>query len=127
MSAPVSNAWPERGAIAIWKRIKTRLRSSLTTEMLDSLLQISINGPSLDSSDSPVLLEKAVKLFHSRRKRIKGRIPSRPSGSGSSNPGAGAEPYKEAESLTISDTDMVDVIRALDLPESSDDESCDTD
>ena len=43
-SLSVTNAWPERGASDL-KWIKTRLRNSLKDDMLDSLLQISINGP----------------------------------------------------------------------------------
>ena len=43
LSAPISNAWPERGANAI-KRIKTRLQNRLKN-MLNSLLHISVNGP----------------------------------------------------------------------------------
>ena len=43
-SLPVTNAWPERGACAL-KCIKTRLRNSLKDDMLECLLQISINGP----------------------------------------------------------------------------------
>ena len=34
----VSNAWPERGALAI-KRIKTRMRSTIKDDMLDALMQ----------------------------------------------------------------------------------------
>mgnify|MGYP001799720426 CR=1 FL=1 len=41
LSLPVSNAWPERGASAV-KRIKSRLWSSMSNQMLEALLQISI-------------------------------------------------------------------------------------
>ena len=44
LSLPVSSAWPERGASAI-KRIKTRMRSTIKDDMLEALMQISINGP----------------------------------------------------------------------------------
>ena len=44
LSAPITNAWPERGANAI-KRIKTWLRNMLKNDMLNSLLHISVNGP----------------------------------------------------------------------------------
>ena len=43
LSLPMSNAWPERGASAV-KRVKSRLRSSMTNQMLEALLHISING-----------------------------------------------------------------------------------
>ena len=52
LSLPVSNAWPERGASAV-KRLKTRLRSTLKNDMLDALMQISINGPEIDECASP--------------------------------------------------------------------------
>ena len=44
LSMPVSNAWPERGCSAV-KRVKTRLRSRLSVQMLQTLLAITINGP----------------------------------------------------------------------------------
>ena len=46
LSAPITNAWPERGASAV-KRIKTRLRNRLKNDMLNSLLHVSINGPAV--------------------------------------------------------------------------------
>lgn len=48
LSLPVSNAWPERGASKI-KLIKTRLRNQMKNDILNSLLNISINGPELFS------------------------------------------------------------------------------
>ena len=41
---PLSNGWPERGGSGI-KRIKTRMRSRLTGDMLNALMHVSINGP----------------------------------------------------------------------------------
>jgi len=90
-SAPVTNAWPERGASAV-KRIKTRyavallltvqkckvkfffsfehiymilpsyfrLRSLLKDDMLNVLLQVSINGPTLAEADS--IIQDATKV-----------------------------------------------------------------
>ena len=52
-SLPVTNALPERGASAL-KRIKTRLRNSLKDDMLECLLQISINGPPVSESTDVV-------------------------------------------------------------------------
>ena len=52
---PLSNAWPERGASAV-KRAKSRLRSSMTDQMLEALLHISINGP-------PVVEAQELKLL----------------------------------------------------------------
>ena len=45
---PVTNAWPERGASAV-KRIKSRLRSTIKNDMLNALINISLNGPPVNS------------------------------------------------------------------------------
>ena len=58
-SLSVTNAWPERGASDL-KWIKTRLRNSLKDDMLDSLLQISINGPPV--SKAKYVIDQAVRL-----------------------------------------------------------------
>ena len=42
-SAPITNAWPERGASAL-KRIKTKSKNRLSQKMLNVHLQVSING-----------------------------------------------------------------------------------
>ncbi|KAL9969607.1 hypothetical protein ACROYT_G021840 [Oculina patagonica] len=55
----VSHAWPDRGASNI-KLIKSRLRSRLKNDMLSSLLQISINGPDLFSTESKDIIKEAV-------------------------------------------------------------------
>lgn len=65
---PVTNAWPERGASAL-KRIKTRLRNSLKDDMLESLLQIAINGPSV--SQAKDVVEQAVGLWLQEKQRRK--------------------------------------------------------
>lgn len=66
LSLPVSNAWPERGASAI-KRLKTRLRSSLKNDMLDALLQVSINTPEVN--DCQPLIAAAVKEWLAKPRR----------------------------------------------------------
>lgn len=48
MSAPVINAWPEHGASAL-KRLKTRFRSRLNSDLLNALIQINLNGPPVRS------------------------------------------------------------------------------
>jgi len=68
LSMPVSNAWPERGASAL-KHLKTRLRNSLKNEMLESLLQISINGPPVNESEA--VINKAVALWKEKKHRRK--------------------------------------------------------
>ena len=50
MVFPISNAKVERGFSAM-RRIKTDWRSSLGEDTLDSLMRISIDGPSLEHFD----------------------------------------------------------------------------
>ena len=61
-------------ALSALKRLKTRLRSSLKKEMLESLLQITINGPPVQSSEH--LISKAVALWKDRKRRRKLPWPS---------------------------------------------------
>ncbi|XP_053389806.1 zinc finger protein 862-like [Mercenaria mercenaria] len=70
LSLPVSNAWPERGASAV-KRIKTRLRSSLKNDMLQVLMNVSINGPEVSSNECDEVCKASVKLWLSKKKRKK--------------------------------------------------------
>ena len=44
LSLQCSNAWPERGGSVI-NITKTKFRNRLNNEMLNSLMQVSINGP----------------------------------------------------------------------------------
>lgn len=67
---PVSNAWPERGASAV-KRIKTRLRSTMSNDVLRSLLFISLNGPSVVSPEADRLVKNVAATFMSAKKRYK--------------------------------------------------------
>lgn len=68
LSTPVSNAWPERGASCV-KRVKTRFRSTLKNDMLQSLLQVSINGPANGTNDSKGLIERLVKAWSTAKNR----------------------------------------------------------
>jgi len=70
LSMPVSNAWPEHGCSAP-KSVKTRLRSRLSVEMLQTLLAITINGPNLDTPECESLMTSAVDLWESQKKRRK--------------------------------------------------------
>lgn len=70
LSMPVSNAWPERGASAL-KRVKTRLRSSIKNDMLQALMQVSINGPSPGSEKGKFLVKTAVGNWVKRKNRRK--------------------------------------------------------
>ena len=87
---PVSNAWPERGCSAL-KRVKTRLRSRLSVEMLQTLLAISINGPNVGTPECESLVTSAVDLWESQKKRRKlprdqARNTTAPSSEGVSHP-----------------------------------------
>ena len=59
LTMPINNAWPERGGSRV-KLIKTRLRSRVTNEMLESLLNISLNGPEANSPDCDALVKKTT-------------------------------------------------------------------
>ena len=67
---PVTNAWPERGESAV-KRIKSRTTSTLRNDLLNALLQISINGPEMNSRDANKLIEKASLKFQQTRRNKK--------------------------------------------------------
>ena len=68
LTLPDSNVWPERGASAM-KLVKTRCRSSLQNDMLESLQMVLINGPSV--KDSGPVVKLAVKLWLGGKKRKK--------------------------------------------------------
>ena len=73
-SAPVTNAWSETGASAV-KRIKPRTRSTMRNDLLNTLLQISINGPEMNSSDADKLIENAsIKFQRTRRNKKPNRL-----------------------------------------------------
>ena len=58
---PVTNAWPERGASAV-KRVKTRFRSQMKDDLLNSLLMITINGPAFKTAEYENLLEEVTNI-----------------------------------------------------------------
>ena len=61
---PVHTADCER-AFSTLKRVKTRLRSTMTNATLNHLLRISIEGPAIDQFD----FDKAVSRWGSLRNR----------------------------------------------------------
>ncbi|XP_033725244.1 uncharacterized protein LOC117315209 [Pecten maximus] len=75
MVIPVSNAWPERGASRL-KLIKTRLRSTMKGDMLNSLMQIALNGPKVGSPECKALIASSVHTWLSAKQRKK--IPKPP-------------------------------------------------
>ena len=79
---PMSNAWPERGASAV-KRVKSRLRSSMTNQMLEALLHISINGPPVREAQE--LVKEAVEAWSNAKKRRKLPPSANPGGTSCGN------------------------------------------
>ena len=67
---PVTNAWPERGTSAV-KRIKFRTRSTMRNDLLNALLQISISGPEMKSSNADKLTEKVSLKFQQTQQNKK--------------------------------------------------------
>lgn len=61
----------QKGVQSKLKLIKSRLRSRLKNDLLNSLLQISINGPNLFSKESDDVITRAVKLWMKTKKRKK--------------------------------------------------------
>ena len=47
---PVTNAWPERGVSAVIC-VKTRFRSQMKNDLLNSLLMITTNGPAFKTAE----------------------------------------------------------------------------
>ena len=70
ISLPVSNAWPERGASSL-KLMKTRLRSRMKNDMLNSLLHILINGPEVGSKEFEVVVDSSVAAWLAAKPRRK--------------------------------------------------------
>ena len=68
LSIPVSNAWPDRGASAL-KHVKPRLRNRLKNEMLQALLQVSINGPAVESDACANIIQSAMAAWNRAKKR----------------------------------------------------------
>ncbi|KAK3107222.1 hypothetical protein FSP39_009772 [Pinctada imbricata] len=70
LSMPISNAWPERGASAV-KRIKTRLRNRLSNKMLETVMQVNINGPGTTSAAAETIVKQTVKQWYEAKQRRK--------------------------------------------------------
>ena len=68
LTVPVTNAWPERGASAV-KRVKSRTRSTMKNDLLNALLNISINGHACNSVEAKKLIADNVIKFDSRKRQ----------------------------------------------------------
>jgi len=74
LSIPVSNAWPERGASAL-KHVKPRLHNRLKNDMLRALLQVSINGPRVESDTCAKIVRSATDAWNRASKRSNLHVP----------------------------------------------------
>lgn len=72
LSCPVSNVWPERAA-SVLKWQKNRLCSRIKNDLLNLLLQMSINGPNQGSKELPPLIQDMVAgwLKEKNRRKLK--------------------------------------------------------
>jgi len=70
LSLPVSNTWSERGTSAI-KRIKTRMRSGIKDDILEALMQISINGLKVKELECTGVVKESVKQCLKEKPRRK--------------------------------------------------------
>lgn len=77
LSLPGSNAWPERGGSVI-NITKTKFHNRLSNDMLNSLMQVSINAP--ESGNCGDIFKAAVGnwLKKSRKNLKRVRVTSRP-------------------------------------------------
>ena len=66
LSAPITNAWPERGASAI-KSIMAQLRNRLKNDMLNSLLHILVNGPETGANITKDIIGKTVQRWGEKK------------------------------------------------------------
>ena len=69
---PVTNAWSERGANTV-KRVKSCRRSTMINDLLNALLNISINGPAYNSNDTKQLISEAAVKFESSKRQKKAK------------------------------------------------------
>ncbi|XP_078090636.1 uncharacterized protein LOC144507343 [Mustelus asterias] len=67
LSMPITSSWSERGFGAL-RRITARLRGG-RTDLLDSLMHISVNGPDFGTVDCSQIVQEAVLLFLQQRRR----------------------------------------------------------
>lgn len=131
LSAPITNAWPERGVSAM-KRNKTRLRSRLGNKMLQSLLMVVLNGP--DSLKCRPIAQKAIEIWKEKKKRRK--LPAPPKASQSSGQVTDAQPVTLQDvgvQCTPVNTDTSSVNKLMELVgldsecESEHEDFCDSD
>ncbi|XP_067848205.1 uncharacterized protein [Heptranchias perlo] len=110
LSMPITNAWSERGFGAL-RRIEARLRSgracAATTDLLNSLMHISVNGPEFGTSECAQVVQEAALLFlQQRRRRFGGGgggavAPDKPHCASSKTEDAAESCYSEASDVCM--------------------------
>lgn len=98
---PVSNAWPERGASAL-KNLKTRHRNRIQNDLLEALLQVTVNGPKCEEAGE--LVKGAVSMWMNETARRK--LARRTVRTEKETAAAAARSYTEA-GVQTDDTDLV--------------------
>ena len=68
LTLPVTNAWPEHGAITV-KQVKSCTRSTMKNDLLNALLNILINGPAYNSKEAKQLNSEAAMKFESSKRQ----------------------------------------------------------
>ena len=111
---PVSNAWPERGASAL-KRVKTRLRNRLSDGMMQSLMQIVLNGPALHTPECEEFIKEVVQewLKEKERRKLPNAAPGKQTSSASAACPLRVEASTQASfSLADHDAEVLEEFRA---------------
>ena len=62
LTIPVTNAWRERGSCTV-KQIKSCTRRAMKNDLLNSLLNIFINGPASNSKETKHLISETTVKF----------------------------------------------------------------
>ena len=65
ITVPVTNVWPERRASAV-KRIQSWL-STMKKDVLNAFLMISMNGPTNNSKEATLIIQKATERYQSSK------------------------------------------------------------
>ena len=108
---PASNAWPERGASKV-ELIKNRLRSLLKGDMLNSLMHISLNGPSVTLEEGQQVIKDSMVSWLAAKNRVK--LPSaHPSVSSVTGPSTQPKPAEPSTYTQGTQTVVEELIEQL--------------
>uniref|UniRef100_UPI00398F731B zinc finger protein 862-like n=1 Tax=Pristiophorus japonicus TaxID=55135 RepID=UPI00398F731B len=132
LAMPLTDAWPERGLGAL-RRVEAQLRagrcssssSSGDTELLNSLMHISVNGPDFGTPDCAQVVQEAALLFRQRRAAAERPAPEDEPGF-SEAPDGGLQTEQELEQLQQEVDEAVGTLQLqADHESDSDDSICD--